>query len=234
MQLYNKDSLATILADELFKAFPKSDLGNKKSYIITKNCVTSIENGFFKYWIQNMDKLVGMEPENHYGQEKQRMADIVRKSIFSKASETWDLEKIAEVKKDILLTELSDNPEAFFWEKESKMLAEQKRYDEALKIGSMELDEEKSNVTASLGIIHHFMSILNTANELNTVKKWIDKIAPRTDNISDKADVMYLNALYYTKTNQSERAKNEIADALEFYKKNKLETKLLTDLSNSK
>ena len=78
VQLYNNDSLTTILADDLFTSFPKNDLDSKKSYIITKNCVNSIENGFFKYWIQHMDKWVALESEKHKGQEKQRLADIVR------------------------------------------------------------------------------------------------------------------------------------------------------------
>ncbi|MEI8087209.1 MAG: thioredoxin family protein [Paludibacter sp.] len=114
VQLYNNDSLTTILAEDLYKSFPKNDLGNKKSYIITKNCVNSIENGFFKFWIKNMDKLEGFESEKNKGEGKQILAEIVRKSIFSKKSKSWNQEKIAEVKKYILLTELSKNPDAFF------------------------------------------------------------------------------------------------------------------------
>ena len=114
VQLYNNDSLTTILADDLYKSFPKYDLENKKSYIITKNCVNSIENGFFKFWIKNMDKLEGFESEKNKGEGKQILAEIVRKSIFSKKSKSWNQEKIAEVKKYILLTELSKNPDAFF------------------------------------------------------------------------------------------------------------------------
>ena len=234
VQLYNNDSLTTILADDLFTSFPKNDLDSKKSYIITKNCVNSIENGFFKYWIQHMDKWVAWESEKHKGQEKQRLADIVRKSIYSKEAENWNLEKIAEVKKYILLTELSNDPEAFFWEQETTLLVQQKRYDEALSIGKQMLDEEKKGIKASLGVIRHFFNILSTSNELNIVKKWLDKIASRREDISDQADIMYLNALYYTKTNQAEQARKTIAAALVFYQKNKLDTKLLTDLNNIK
>lgn len=114
VQLYNNDSLATVLADDLYTSFPKKDLGNKKSYIITKNCVNSIDNGFFKFWIKNMDKMVALESEKHKGEAKDVLGEIVRKSIFSKNSKNWDLNKIAEVKKYILLTELNKNPDAFF------------------------------------------------------------------------------------------------------------------------
>ena len=114
VQLYNNDSLTTILADDLFTSFPEKDLGSRKSYIITKNCVNSIESGFFKYWIQHLDKWVELESEKHKGQERQRLADIVRKSIYSKAAKNWNKDKKAEVKKYILLTGLSNDPEAFF------------------------------------------------------------------------------------------------------------------------
>ena len=113
-QLYNNDSLMTILADDLYKSFPKNDLGNKKSYTITKNCVNSIENGFFQFWIKNMDILDGLESENHKGEGKQMLGEIVRKSIFNKRSKNWSSKKIAEVKNYILITELSKNPDAFF------------------------------------------------------------------------------------------------------------------------
>ena len=114
VQLYNNDSLTTVLANDLYKAFPKNDLGNKKSYTITKNCVNNIENGFFKFWIKNMDKLAGLESEKHKGEGKQMLAEIVRKSIFDNKSKSWNPEKIEEVKKYILLTELSEHPDAFF------------------------------------------------------------------------------------------------------------------------
>jgi len=113
-QLYNNDSLTTVLADDLYKSFSKNDLGNKKSYTITKTCVNSIENGFFKFLIKNIDKLDGLESEKQKGEGKQILGEIVRKSIFSKERKNWNQKKIAEVKKYILLTELSKNPDAFF------------------------------------------------------------------------------------------------------------------------
>ena len=234
IQLYKNDSLTTILADDLFKSFPKNELGSKKSYIITKNCVKSIDNGFFKYWIRNLDKLQESDYEKHKGDIKQRFADIVFNSIYSKERDNWSLEKIAEVKKDILITELSANPGAYFWEQETKLLVEKKRYDDAFMIGRHMLDEEKTGISASVDIIHHFIDILTTTNELNTVKKWIDEITSRTQNKSDEADIMYLNALYYIKTNQTKLARNTIDSALVFYKKNSIDTKLLTGLMNTK
>ena len=121
VQLYENDSLTTVLADELYKSFPKDDLGNKKSYVITKHCVNDIENGFFEYWIKNIDKLEGLESEKHKGEGKKVLGEIVRKSIFSKKSKSWDQKKIEEVKKYILLTELSQNPDAFFKKNDSNL-----------------------------------------------------------------------------------------------------------------
>jgi len=233
VQLYNNDSLTTILANDLYKSFPKSDLGNRKSYVITKNSVNNIENGFFKFWIKNTDKLVGFEPEKHKGEEKQSLADIVQKSVFSKESENWNLEKIAEVKTYVLLTGLSKNPDAFFWEKETKLLIEQKKYEKALSIGEKMLSEDKTAIQSNLYTIRHFMNLLNTANELSTVKKWLDEIPVVTEDINDRADCMYLNALYLMKIHQTEQAQKVISTALKFYEKNKLDTTTLNELNKS-
>jgi thiol-disulfide isomerase/thioredoxin len=163
-QLYKNDSLAMILADELFKVFPANELGSRKSYIITKNSVKSIENGFFKYWIQHLDKLAGMETDKHKGEEKKVLAEIVRLSVYSKASEQWQLEKISQVKKYIVLTGLSNNADIFFWQQESTLLVAQKKYAQALNIGRQMIDTEK-NVQTELSIVKHFLKILNTGNE---------------------------------------------------------------------
>jgi len=85
-----------------------------KRVILSPKPVNSIENGFFKFWIKNIDKLDGLESEKQKGEGKQILGEIVRKSIFSKERKNWNQKKIAEVKKYILLTELSKNPDAFF------------------------------------------------------------------------------------------------------------------------
>jgi thiol-disulfide isomerase/thioredoxin len=231
-QLYDQDSLQTILTDELFDAFPKEDLGNKKSYTITKNCVNSIDNGFFQYWIQHLDKMNELEAEPYKGQGKKRLGEIVRISILSKESETWGLKKIALAKGYILQTDLSKIPDAFFWERETRLLVAQKKYVDALAIGKRMLETEKTGVKASVGIIHHFLDILNTHNELNAVKQWLDDISGKGEDIKDKADLMYLNAFFLIKNKEKEKARNSIAAAMAFYKKNKLDTKSLTDLAN--
>ena len=232
-QLYKNDSLSMILADELFKAFPANELGSRKSFIITKNCVKSIENGFFKFWIQHPDKLEGMETEKHKGEEKKVLAEIVRQSIYSKASGQWDLEKISEVKKYIVLTGLSNNADIFFWQQLTTLFVAQKQYANALKIGRQMLDTEKT-VQTELSIVKHFLNILNTVSELKTVKQWKDKIAIKPDDPESKGESMYLDALYFTKINDKKLAAKTINDALEFYKKNNLDAGQLADLMQKK
>jgi len=232
VQLYNNDSLAIILADDLYKAFPKNTLGNKKSYTITKNCVNSIENGFFKFWIKNMDELEGQETDKHKGEEKPVMAEIVRKSIYSKKSKNWDLEKITEVKKYILLTELSKNPDAFFWQHETELMVEQQKYKDALLIGEKMLNEDKTAITANLNTIRHFMTIFKTANELTTVKQWLDGMVSKVKEPTDKANVLYLNAQYLVKTNQKAQALEAISIAQKYFKENNLDTKELSKLTD--
>ena len=228
-QLYKNDSLSMILADDLFTAFPANELGSRKSYVIMKNCVKSIENGFFKYWIQHTDKLEGLKAEKLEGEEKKVLAEMVRLSVYSKASEQWDLEKIGQVKQYILLTGLSNNADIFFWQQESTLLVAQKKYAQALNIGRQMLDTEK-NVQTELSIVKHFLKIINTGNELKTVKQWKDKIVVKPDDLQSKGESMYLDALYYSKTNHKKQGAKTLKEALEFYKQNNLDAGPLNDL----
>jgi hypothetical protein len=229
-QLYKNDSLTNQLADDLYNAFPQKDLGNKKSYIITKNAVFSIDNGFFQFWITHMDLLVNLESEKHKGEEKARIADIVYHSIQSPEHFNWNLDKIQQVKSYILLTELSENPDAFFWEQESSLLVKNNRLEDALKLGKKMLDEEKTGIKSSVYIIGYFLKILITMPDLHVIKQWIDEVTPRQQDKKDEADLMYLNLLYYTKTENKELAKKIFDGALIFYQENGFDTKVLTDL----
>jgi thiol-disulfide isomerase/thioredoxin len=231
-QLYNQDSLQTIMADELFRAFPIADLGSKKSYTITRNCVNSIDNGFFKYWIQHLDKMDELETDAYKGQGKKCLAEIVRTCILSKESENWGLEKIAVIKEYVLQTDMSKVPDAFFWERETTLLVGQKKYEDAFVLGKKMLETEKTGVKASVPVIHHFLDLLNTQNELATVKHWLDELSGMAEDIKDKADLMYLDALFFTENKEKEKARTAVSAAIAFNKKNKLDTTSLTELAN--
>lgn len=102
------------VAQELFKSFPTKDLSTQKSYIILKNVVYSTENGFFLYWIDNMDELKGKESGSASGKEKEVLERIVLKELASPLIKKWPESQKNQMKKWIVKLGITDKPEVYF------------------------------------------------------------------------------------------------------------------------
>ncbi len=200
-QLYHKDSLRSILAEDLFKAFPTANLGTKKSYTIMKHCVSSIENGFFQYWINHIEQLDGFETEQHKGyKEKETLGKIIASSINDKAiSKTWDLEKIKAVKAMITKVEWSDNPDVFLWQQEAYLLVLANRNDEALQLCHRLLTHPKTDISTAVYYLDFFIAIFSEKKDLLILKKYLDEQASKVKDEADKASLEKVNTLYIQK-----------------------------------
>jgi thiol-disulfide isomerase/thioredoxin len=199
-QLYNQDSLRTVLANELFKAFPTANLSTKKSYTIMKHCVTNIENGFFQYWINHIEQLEGFEIEPDKGyKEKATLGKIISTSINSKASKTWDLEKIKAVKAMITKVELSDNPDVFLWQQEAYLLEQANRSSEALQLCHRLLTHPKTDIPTAAYYLDFFIAILTEKKDLDVVKKYLDEQASKATEAEDKASFERIKAVFLKK-----------------------------------
>lgn len=102
------------VAQELFISFNKSELPTKKSYIILKQVVTSSENGFFQYWIKNLENLKGFEKGINEGSEMSYLQSIVLKELSDADRITWNASKVDRYKDYILKLKISENPGVFF------------------------------------------------------------------------------------------------------------------------
>lgn len=197
--LYKQDSLAKQIAYDLYEAFPKDNLGTKKSYIVTKNCVSSIDNGFFIYWVNHINQLTGMETGRYEGREKQQLSKILFNEINSPNSRSWDLTKIQMVKDMITKLEYSDNPEAFFWQQELGLLLEQNRNEEALQFIHRLLIHPKTDIKAAINYLNYCFTHFTDKNELIMLKKWSDETATKAVEEEDKASFKQLDMLYLAK-----------------------------------
>lgn len=230
VQLYKDEALVNKIADELFAVYPPKTLGTAKSYIIMKNAVKSIENGFFKYWINHIPEMKGFETGTHAGKEIQTLEKILRKSIFGDESKTWDLAKVNEVKQMIINTKLSDDPNEFLWERESALLVKDNKIGEALNIFNQMMKKESENVSSSAYILDHYINILNEKPQLGLIKTHIDNLSKRKLEPEEKADLMYTNILFYKKMQDEKMVKDLSAKALAYYKTNNLSTAKLDEL----
>lgn len=102
------------VADALYEVFPKSDLSTQKSYIVLKNVVNSIENGFFLHWIRNLNDLKGFETGAKAGTETTVLERILLKELSKPERKSWPKQKKDAVKKMIVDLGLTNNPEVYF------------------------------------------------------------------------------------------------------------------------
>lgn len=102
------------VAQDLFESFDKSDLPTKKSYLILKRVVKTSDNGFFQYWINNLDKLKGFEPVANEGTEKSYLTKIVLTELSSPDVKKWDVAKKNRYKEYITKLQITDEPNEFF------------------------------------------------------------------------------------------------------------------------
>lgn len=102
------------VADALYEVFPKSDLSTQKSYIVLKNVVNSIENGFFLHWIRNLNDLKGFETGVKAGTETTVLERILLKELSKPERKSWPKQKKDAVKKMIVDLGLTNNPEVYF------------------------------------------------------------------------------------------------------------------------
>lgn len=114
LKVNQNETMLTKVSQELFESFKKEELPTNKSYIILKQVVNSSENGFFQYWIDNLDKLKDFETGHKAGTEIASLEKIVLKELSDSNVKKWDISKKNKFKKYILKLKITDNPDVFF------------------------------------------------------------------------------------------------------------------------
>ena len=102
------------VSQNLFESFNKSELASKKSYLILKRVVKDSENGFFKYWLDNLDKLKDFEMGDSAGTEKSYLTRIVLVELTDPNIKKWEIAKKNKYKSYVLKLNIVDDPNVFF------------------------------------------------------------------------------------------------------------------------
>ena len=100
----------------MFESFNKAELPTKKSYLILKQVVNSTDNGFFQYWVNNVDGLKGFETGAKADTELGYLQTIILRELSQPDIKKWDLAKKNKYKDYILKLKITDNPDVFFTE----------------------------------------------------------------------------------------------------------------------
>ncbi|WP_318640817.1 thioredoxin family protein [Flavobacterium ardleyense] len=102
------------VTQDLFESFDKSELSTKKSYLILKRVVKDSDNGFFKFWLDNLDQLNGFESGENAGTEKSYLSRIVLIELTDPNIKKWGQAKKEKYKNYILKLKIVDDPNVFF------------------------------------------------------------------------------------------------------------------------
>ena len=112
--VHKEETMLKKVSQELFDAFKKEELPTKKSYIVLKQVVISTDNGFFQYWINNLNNLKDFETGYKAGNEKSYLEKIVLKELNDPTIKNWDTVKKDKYKDYILKLKITDNPDVYF------------------------------------------------------------------------------------------------------------------------
>lgn len=227
VQLYKDERMVNRIANDLYDAFPKDQLATQKSYTILKNCVFSIDNGFFTYWVNNIDKLKDFETGYKAGTEVKVLQEILLKTINSDAKNSWNLAKIKSVKELIEKTGLSTNPDAYLWQQEAAVLIKEGREPEAVALFNKMTNNE--TVAGATYVINQFLDIVKEKNSFAVIKSKIEALRNSTHDNDDKADLLYTELRYWQKINNKDELKKLLIKANTFYKTNQLDLARLNE-----
>ncbi|MBN8565343.1 MAG: DUF255 domain-containing protein [Flavobacteriales bacterium] len=229
VQLYQDVDLCNTISNELYQVYPKENLKNHQSYLILKNTVNHIDNGFFQYWYEHLDDLKDFEKGAKKGTEIKVLEKILLESI-QKDKDKWDLAKIQKVKAYTIGLGLSKTGNDFLWEEESKALKNEKKSVELFQLMSELLEENKNNVYGTLFITEFYLKLFNNKVELEKLSLELDNLKSKEMEPEQKGDWFLQKLIVLEKLQQKDaflKLKNE---ALTFYKQNQLDLKLIENL----
>lgn len=202
LHLFEEDSLIRVVSNDLYEAFDKNELATKKSYMITKKCVNHAENGFFQFWIERMELMKEVGGCEH-GEHKEIMQYILTSSLQNDQFE--DLSQLEKLKSYVIKSGLSDNPDAYLWRQEARLLVESDKEREAFNLIMKIADEGRKNVAAVLYPIEQGFAILTQPSHWKGLNLKLDQLNVGNVSAREKIKWNYLKFLFHEKMSDDEK-----------------------------
>lgn len=220
------------IANAIFDSFPKNDLSTEVSWGTTKKVVTSIDNGFFKHWINNTNKAAEYEKKaGHAGQELNTLGGIIQASIF-KDGKTYSTDKLRQVKGYIGKAGAADYADTFVWEYEVLANLREGKNAPALNVGKAMAVKYAQNGPSLVYIAKVFNDKYPGTDYIATAKEWLTTAAPLLQESNHKAEYYYELARLNQKAGDVANAKKAAQDALTQAKAAGSDLKKFNDLIN--
>ncbi|MDD2987213.1 DUF255 domain-containing protein [Flavobacterium sp.] len=229
VQLYQNHALSNTISNELFIVYPKQNLGTNQSYLILKNSVFSIDNGFYIYWYENRANLKDFEKGIHKGEEQKVLERILLTSI-QKEKENWNLEKIRAVKEMTLALGLSNDRDDFLWEEEAQALLASNHSEEAVTLLKTILDKSKENSYSSLYVTEKFIGFFDRKEDLLVVVQELDKLKSLTMEPEQKGELLYQQLLCFQKMKNTSKTNEYKKLVVDYFQEQGLDLSTLKNL----
>ncbi len=209
-----------IVANAIYDGFPKEQLNTEFSWGVTKKAVmTSIDNGFFKYWIDNMPLAASFEKKaGHAGQEVNTLGGIVQTSIF-KDGRGYTTSQIQQVKGYMDKVGAGQYADSFLWEFETLANYRENKAGEALKVATAMAQKSLKNGSFLVYIVKVLNDSATDNSYLESASQWLKTAQPLVKENNQLAEYHYETARINTKLGKTELAKSSAVAALEFAKK---------------
>ena len=179
------------VGDALFEIFPKEEMNTETSWAATKKVVTSVENGFFKYWINHMDKAAEYEKKaGHPGYEQNSMGAIVQTSV-AKDGKTYSTQQLTQVKEYIRRVGGGDYADTYVWEYETLANLREGKPAAALAIGRNMAGKFSGNGPSLVYITKVFNDHFPDNSFLPVAAEWMKAAAPLIAEPNQKAEYFY-------------------------------------------
>jgi thioredoxin-related protein len=171
--LFNNKELANKIADDLFEAFDKENLNNVSSYFILKNAVFTTENGFYKHWANNLDKLTGFEQGANVGKEKEQLERIIANDLTNPKKQ-WTSKQLLELRSQIQMINPSLNVDNLLWEKELDAFVKENKTQELNTLLTKMLQQNNTQHDSMYYIIVKFVSTVKARENLLFLKSKVE------------------------------------------------------------
>jgi thioredoxin-related protein len=203
-------------ANELFNVYPKDQLGSVASWRITKKCVTSIDNGFAKYWFDNVKKAGEYDAAEGHGTggEFNILGGIIQASLYGKEGQDFSVDKLQEVKQLMAKANAGQYAENATWQLETRALIKENRTADAYKLADRIFEKFKNNHPSLLFIAKWFIDSPAHATDKSRIENWLNKAKTLSTNDATLADYYYVLAAYQLLVNNKTEAKSSAMKGL--------------------
>lgn len=179
------------VGDALFEVFPKNEINSETSWAATKKVVTSIDNGFFKHWINQMPRAAEFEKKaGHAGQEIHSLGAIVQTSV-AKDAKTYSTQQLAQVKDYIRKVGGGEYADTYVWEYETLANLREGKPAAALAIGRNMAAKFATSGPSLVYITKIFNDNFPDNSYLPVAREWLGAAGPLVTEPNQKAEYHY-------------------------------------------